>query len=90
VKPPPFIGIFESRFPAWGGNEPHKHGEDDCTMYQSSALGYCISNRFIPQGVAGIDRDGQCWVLVDDYSIKAVKTPMERLRWMVFPVEVAE
>lgn len=57
-------------------------------MFQS-ASGYCVTNRFIPVGVSGIDSDGRCWVLVNDYSIKAYNA-CETLRWKVFDAEVAE
>lgn len=88
MKPPKFIGVFPSEFPGFGGPYPqHEHDGRLCTMFKA-AKGFCVSNRFIPIGVSGIDTDGNCWVLVQDYAIDA--QPAQTLRWKVFDVEVAE
>lgn len=48
----------------------------------------CMSCRFSPMGVAGIDAAGNCWVLVRDHAI--VDGNRFALRWVKFIVEVAE
>lgn len=88
MKPPRFIGVFPSEFPGFGGPYPkHTHSHGNCDMFQA-AQGYCVSDRFIPIGVSGIDSDGRCWVLVRDYAIEGFGSGA--LRWKVFDIEVAE
>ena len=47
----------------------------------------CMSCRFSPMGVSGIDAAGNCWVLVRDLAIQDGRNG---LRWVKFVAEVAE
>ena len=63
--------------------------EKPCDMaFHPPNGGPCMSCRFNPMGVSGIDAAGNCWVLVRDYSV--VSGDRFALRWVKFVVEVAE
>lgn len=95
MKPPPFLGVFKVWFPGWGGDDEPRYHESNgkrelCDMpFHPPHGGFCMSARFGPEGVAGVDRDGQVWALVEDRAIEG-KLRQNRLRWVKFPVEVAE
>lgn len=48
----------------------------------------CMSCRYIPMGVAGIDAQGNCWLLVRDLSVQT--GPTDGIRWTKFEAPVAE
>ena len=48
----------------------------------------CMSSRYIPMGVAGIDVNGDCWVLAQDRAVP-YRGPGDGLVWVKFPVGVA-
>ena len=64
--------------------------EKPCDMaFHSPNSGICMSCRYSPSGVAGIDAAGNCWVLARDYAIPGHGGGVG-LVWVKFPVAVAE
>ena len=100
-----FIGVFPSQFPGWGKDEkPFRHkaqtfdaenrivetdSEYVCDMFHPPGSPICFSFRYSPMGVAGIDVNGDCWVLARDMALPSTGGA-SGLRWVKFPVEVAE
>ena len=62
--------------------------EKPCNMAFHSPGGTCMSIRYSPVGVSGIDAAGNCWVLVHDFA--GTGHAAECLRWVKFVAEVAE
>lgn len=100
---PKFIGLFPSQFPGWGRDEkPVMHKSYDqkagdytgpevaCDMaFHQPGSSVCLSVRYNPVGVAGIDADGNCWVLARDFAIPGYGGGIG-LVWVKFPVEAAK
>lgn len=63
--------------------------EKPCDMAFHPPNGPCVSFRYSPAGVAGIDASGNCWVLARDYAIPGYGGGIG-LVWVKFPVEVSE
>lgn len=82
MNPPPFIGIFQAKFPGW--IPPEDVVMDGGPMYQIPGGPMCTI-RFSPCGAAGIDHEGSVWVLAEDFGSPG-KHALERLTWVRFPV----
>lgn len=51
--------------------------------------GSCMSVRYNPMGVSGIDAAGNCWVLVQDFALQDSSGDRKaKLRWVKFETEV--
>lgn len=57
---------------------------------QHGDYGPCMSVRYSPVGVSGIDRDGNCWVLARDFAYQDGGDGARGLVWVKFPVEAME
>lgn len=107
IFPSQFPGWGRDKEPVKHRTEIHRVGpkgemlsesgpEVTCDMAFHPPGGPCMSARYIPVGVSGIDHDGRCWVLVDDLALSGKaedgswRTQAQRLRWVVFPTEVGE
>lgn len=63
--------------------------ETACDMaFHPSGGGPCVSCRYNPMGVAGIDARGDCWLLVQDMAERRYGGGVA-LRWVKFEVPVA-
>lgn len=60
--------------------------EKPCDMAFHPPSGMCMSCRYSPVGVSGIDARGNCWVLVRDLALPG-NGGGEGLRWVKFEVE---
>ncbi len=61
--------------------------EKACEMAFHPPSGPCMSCRYSPVGVSGIDASGNCWLLVRDYAIAGHGGGVG-LRWVKFVAEV--